>query len=103
MDPDRFQPRGPRLRVADASSPTLLFVGRFYRRKGLPVLLRAMPTIAREIPDVRLLVVVITALGLLACGRYGPPARADGEPVRARVVPQECLQNPDAPCPEAQP
>jgi hypothetical protein len=52
---------------------------------------------------VRLLVVVITALGLLACGRYGPPARADGEPVRARVVPQECLQNPDAPCPEAQP
>lgn len=57
VDPERFHPRGPRLPQADSSRPTLLFVGRFYRRKGLPILLRAMPRIAREVPGARLLVV----------------------------------------------
>jgi phosphatidylinositol alpha-mannosyltransferase len=41
----------------------LLFVGRFYPRKGFPLLLAALPTIAAAVPDVRLLVVGDGPLG----------------------------------------
>lgn len=57
VDPDRFHPRNPPLEGRASGRPTILFVGRFYRRKGLPVLLGALPAIVKEIPDVRLLVV----------------------------------------------
>jgi phosphatidylinositol alpha-mannosyltransferase len=57
VDSGRFHPRIEPLPQWNPSRPTLLFVGRFYRRKGVPVLLDALPRIARECPDVRLLVV----------------------------------------------
>ncbi len=50
-------------------------------------------------------VAILVGLGLtaLACGRYGPPVRAGSEPAPTRTIPEECLKNPDAPCPEATP
>jgi len=57
VDPNRFHPRVAPLELPTPGRPTLLFVGRFVPRKGLPVLLGALPRIAAEVPDVRLLVV----------------------------------------------
>lgn len=57
VDPDRFHPRNGPLPAHDPSRPTLLFVGRFYRRKGLPILLAAMRRVRDRIPAARLLVV----------------------------------------------
>jgi len=50
---ERFD-AGPR---QTPSSPTVLFVSRLEPRKGLLVLLRAMPEIRRRVPDVRLEIV----------------------------------------------
>lgn len=58
VDPSRFHPRVPALPDDDDSgAPTILFVGRFYPRKGFPILLAALPRIAARIPGARLLVV----------------------------------------------
>jgi phosphatidylinositol alpha-mannosyltransferase len=57
VDTDRFHPRNPPLPGLASARPTLLFVGRFYPRKGFPLLLDALPGITAAVPDVRLLVV----------------------------------------------
>jgi phosphatidylinositol alpha-mannosyltransferase len=57
VDPQRFHPRVPPLAEHASDRPTILFVGRFYPRKGVPILLRALPRIVSAVPDVRLLVV----------------------------------------------
>ncbi len=64
VDLERFRPglpapealgRGTGGRKSDA--PLILFLGRLDRRKGLAVLLRALPLIRTRLPDVRLVVV----------------------------------------------
>ncbi len=57
VDPERFHPDREPLAGLDTGAPTILFVGRFYRRKGLPILLSALPSIAERVPGVRVLVV----------------------------------------------
>jgi phosphatidylinositol alpha-mannosyltransferase len=57
VDPERFHPRTNGRSDLGSDRPTILFVGRFYRRKGLPLLLAALPRVAARIPDVRVLVV----------------------------------------------
>lgn len=57
VDPARFHPRGPELPGLASDAPTILSVGRFYPRKGVPILLRALPRIAAAVPGVRLLIV----------------------------------------------
>lgn len=53
---DRFRPREP-AGAATARPPTVAFLGRFDEpRKGLPVLIQAVPPIRRAVPDVRVLV-----------------------------------------------
>jgi glycosyltransferase involved in cell wall biosynthesis len=59
VDPDRF---GSRSKAADGpirdldGDHTILYVGRLVYRKGIHVLVRAMPHILRELPDAQLLI-----------------------------------------------
>jgi glycosyltransferase involved in cell wall biosynthesis len=46
----------PAREIVPATAPTLLFFGLIRRSKGLDLLIRALPAIAREVPDVRLVV-----------------------------------------------
>ncbi len=73
VDPDRFHPRHAALPQADPDRPTVLFVGRFYRRKGLPILLAAMRGVRERIPAARLLVV--------GDGPHAPEYRRLAEPL----------------------
>ncbi len=57
VDPARFHPKVAPLAGLESDRPTILFVGRFYPRKGFHVLLGALPRVAELVPDVRLLVV----------------------------------------------
>ena len=57
VDPHRFRPDLAPHERHSADRPTILFVGRFYPRKGLQILLSALPKVAAEVPDVRVLVV----------------------------------------------
>jgi phosphatidylinositol alpha-mannosyltransferase len=57
VDPARFHPKNPPLDGIAKDRPTILFVGRFYPRKGFHVLLSALPEIVARVPDVRVLVV----------------------------------------------
>ncbi len=57
VDPVRFHPRVAELAGLGPERPTILFVGRFYPRKGAQVLFRALPRIAERVAGVRLLVV----------------------------------------------
>jgi phosphatidylinositol alpha-mannosyltransferase len=57
VDPHRFHPKNPPLEGLESASPTILFVGRFYPRKGFQVLMSALPQIVKRVPDVRVLVV----------------------------------------------
>jgi phosphatidylinositol alpha-mannosyltransferase len=57
VDAERFHPRNPALSGIPSGRPTILFVSRFYPRKGFRVLLRALPRIALQRPDARVLVV----------------------------------------------
>ncbi|MDP6802334.1 MAG: glycosyltransferase family 4 protein [Gemmatimonadota bacterium] len=63
VDPTRFRPGLPPIEGITQGPPTILLVGRFYPRKGVPVLLRALPRIAREIPGLRVLIVGDGPLG----------------------------------------
>ncbi len=57
IDFDRFyQPAPPLEQLADGR-PTVLFVGRLEKRKGLRFLLRAWPRVLAQVPDARLVVV----------------------------------------------
>jgi len=57
VDLDRFRPGLARPADFPSAGPVILFLGRLDRRKGLAVLIRAMPEILRAVPAARLLVV----------------------------------------------
>ena len=57
IDPRRFNALVPPIPELQGTEPRILFVGRFDRRKGLTVLIEALPSIARQLPGVRLIVV----------------------------------------------
>lgn len=57
VDTDVFKPDGPGMPGLDESAFYLIFVGREEPRKGLNVLLDAMPLVRRRFPEVRLMVV----------------------------------------------
>ena len=57
IDFERFHRRYPRLDGLAESRPTVLFVGRLEKRKGLRFLLRAWPEVLRRHPEARLVVV----------------------------------------------
>ncbi|MBI2833662.1 MAG: glycosyltransferase family 4 protein [Acidobacteria bacterium] len=57
IDTDEFSPDVPRLEKFDESKRTLLFLGRFDPRNGLPFMLRAFIRLRRMRDDVRLIVV----------------------------------------------
>lgn len=57
VDLDRFRQDAPVPAVMRGNRPTMLYVGRFDRRKGLPVLLKAMPRVIAAVPSVRLVAV----------------------------------------------
>jgi phosphatidylinositol alpha-mannosyltransferase len=57
IDFERFNRRYPRLPELTADRPTVLFVGRLEKRKGLKFLLRAWPKVLERQPEARLVVV----------------------------------------------
>lgn len=57
VDPNRFHPQLAPLPQFDSNRPTVLFVARFYPRKGFRVLLSALPRLAEQVPNARVLVV----------------------------------------------
>ncbi|MBN2025274.1 MAG: glycosyltransferase family 4 protein [Actinobacteria bacterium] len=57
VDTARFSPEGPALQEWTGSGFNLVFVGRDEPRKGLDVLLQALPLVRASHPEVRLLVV----------------------------------------------
>ncbi|MBC7246582.1 MAG: glycosyltransferase family 4 protein [Actinobacteria bacterium] len=63
VDTERFTPRGPTLPGLDPRRFRVVFVGRDEPRKGLQVLLEALPLVRREHPEVELLVVGAEARG----------------------------------------
>ncbi len=63
VDTARFSPAGPTLEGLEKGAFNLVFVGRDEPRKGLDVLLRALPLVRESHPDVRLLVVGVDGNG----------------------------------------
>jgi phosphatidylinositol alpha-mannosyltransferase len=57
VDLDRFRQDAPVPAVMRGDRPTVLYVGRFDRRKGLSLLLQAMPQVIAAVPSVRLIAV----------------------------------------------
>lgn len=57
VDLDRFRQDAPVPTLMRDGRPTVLYVGRFDKRKGLPVLLQAMPQVIAAVPSVRLIAV----------------------------------------------
>lgn len=57
VDTTQFSPDVPRIERFGPDKRTLLFLGRFDPRNGLPFMLRAFELVKRRVPDVRLVVV----------------------------------------------
>jgi phosphatidylinositol alpha-mannosyltransferase len=57
VDPQRFRAAGDRVSGSGVGQPTVLFVGRLDARKGVDVLLSAMPLVRATVPTARLVVV----------------------------------------------
>jgi phosphatidylinositol alpha-mannosyltransferase len=57
IDTKRFYPDVKQLPELKKYSPKILFVGRFEPRKGLKYLLQAFPSVIKEFPDAKLIVV----------------------------------------------
>jgi len=57
IDLERFRPDVTPMVAKDPSRPTILFVGRLDRRKGLDILLRAMGLVLKPLPRARLIVI----------------------------------------------
>lgn len=57
IDIERFSGKRERPENLPAGGPVVLFVGRNEKRKGLSVLLEALPILLREVPDCRLVLV----------------------------------------------
>lgn len=57
VDLDRFRPGLERPASLETGRPTILFLGRMDRRKGVEILLRAMPGVLARIPNALLVVV----------------------------------------------
>ena len=57
VDLDRFRQNAPVPAVMHDGWPTVLYVGRFDKRKGLPVLLQAMPRVIAAVPSAHLIAV----------------------------------------------
>ncbi|UCG43592.1 MAG: glycosyltransferase family 4 protein [candidate division WOR-3 bacterium] len=57
VDLTRFRPDAAPIAEQKPGSPTILFLGRLDARKGIRILIRAMPNVLARLPDARLLVV----------------------------------------------
>ncbi|OYD16301.1 hypothetical protein CH330_03215 [candidate division WOR-3 bacterium JGI_Cruoil_03_51_56] len=57
VDLELFNPRAALPGVLEDNRPSVLFVGRIERRKGLSILLHAMPEIIASVPEVKLVVI----------------------------------------------
>lgn len=68
---DRFRPDHPKIEKFNDGKKNILFVGRMDPRKGVSYLLRAWPTIAKQDPDCRLIIVGGGAVGQYYRQRYG--------------------------------
>ncbi len=89
VDLQRFRPGLPSLPPRPAEERRILFVGRLDTRKGLEVLLRAMPTVLSRLPVARLVVAgdgpkrgsaeaTMNRLGITAAVDFvGPPSAGD--------------------------
>ncbi len=56
VDTNRFNPKGSRFAGIDENIPSILFMGRLDKRKGLDRLLKVMPIILKEMPNIKLYV-----------------------------------------------
>ena len=56
VDIERFESVGKNIQFSLSGKPTILYVGRLAYRKGLQVLVRAMPFILKEIPNAHLII-----------------------------------------------
>ncbi len=57
VDTDMFSPEAMPAELLCGSGPSILYVGRLDKRKGLPVLLRALPHVLNQVPETRLVAV----------------------------------------------
>ena len=91
VDLERFRRDLEPLPDRDSSRPVILFMGRLDRRKGIKVLLQAMPEVLRAVPNARLIVAgsgpeesaarcLVTKLGLSESVRFVGRVRREDVP-----------------------